>query len=326
MIGLGHYSAVQSLTVMLGLRSAAAARAGDAAKAHQSLLIAVRLNQANMTDPFLIGTLVACGCSAVIDGAVWELCDAHSGTAEEFRALQQELSRMDYHTSFLRAERGELAGVVTAVGYFKRIRDGGIIELEAGVKPPKPDVFSFAVHVLPDGWFDGNIAAIAEWRFDYGIKPLRDAGFPELLAKQDELTALVDDERSHLDRRLGETLALIAMPAVRNVCYKVVYMQCVLNEAIAACALERYRIEHGDYPDTLEEANRAGEKRIPPDVISGKAMGYRRTGDGRYALWCVGFDGKDDGGKRALDAANPERTRFADPGYAGDWVWDFPGK
>jgi hypothetical protein len=55
-------------------------------------------------------------------------------------------------------------------------------------------------------------------------------------------------------------------------------------------------------------------------------MGYRKTGDGRYALWCVGFDGKDDGGKRGLDATNPLNTGFSRPDYVGDWVWDFAAK
>ena len=59
-------------------------------------------------------------------------------------------------------------------------------------------------------------------------------------------------------------------------------------------------------------------------LFSGKPPGYRKTPDGRYALWSVGFDGEDDGGKRVLDEKRPEKTRFYDPSYAGDWVWDFP--
>ena len=40
----------------------------------------------------------------------------------------------------------------------------------------------------------------------------------------------------------------------------------------------------------------------------------------------VGFDGKDDGGKRGLDENKPENTKFNDEKYLGDWVWDFPAK
>ena len=60
--------------------------------------------------------------------------------------------------------------------------------------------------------------------------------------------------------------------------------------------------------------------------MDGKPMRYRKSTDGRYALWSIGFDGKDDGGKRALDAKKPGVTRFYDAAYVGDWVWDFPAK
>jgi len=97
-----------------------------------------------------------------------------------------------------------------------------------------------------------------------------------------------------------------------------------LDEAIAACALERYRLEHGEYPDSLEKANRTRESPIPFDMISESPMRYRKTPNGRYALWCIGFDGKDDGGKRVLKEKEPERTRFDRREYVGDWVWDYP--
>jgi hypothetical protein len=326
---LPHYGAARKLTSMLCLRSAAAARAGDAAKAHESLRIALRLNQANMDEPFLIGTLVGCAESGAVSGAVWELCDAHSGTTEDFRALQEELSRLDYHASLLYGVRGELAACANDLSYLKRTRDASIIQLLVSgqfMQPIGNGVIASALRVIPDGWYDANAAAIAQWLLDYGIEPLRDAGFKELLAKQKELQALVSEHQSQSYRHPGEILARLAMPANWTVSCRVVYAQSLVNEAIAACALERYRIEHNTYPDALEAANRPGEKSIPPDVISGKPMGYRKTPDGRYALWCFGLDGTDHGGKRVLDEKNPESTKFYDPNYSGDWVWDFPAQ
>ena len=59
--------------------------------------------------------------------------------------------------------------------------------------------------------------------------------------------------------------------------------------------------------------------------MNGKPMEYRETTDGKYQLWSVGFDGQDDGAKRAVDGNNPEKPRFSDANYSGDWVWDFSG-
>lgn len=321
-VAVPQYMVTQALTPMLWLRCAAAASVGDAAKAQESLLIAVRLNQAYVREPILIGTLVLCGSVSFIDEGVWELCDTHSGTAEDFRKLQEGLSKLDFRAALLCAERGEMAGGAEFMDYFKRTRDPNFFELvETGTDDP---AMRTVMRLIPGGWFDANEATLAKWHFDYEIKPLRDAGLMAMLARQDDLQALLTDHRSHPYEHLDELLAQISLPATRGVVHRVVYAQSILNEAVAACALERYRIEHGAYPETLAAANHPGEKSIPADIISGKPIGYRKTAHGQYALWCVGFTGIDHGGKRVLDPKTPESTRFSDPAYAGDWVWDFP--
>jgi hypothetical protein len=311
---------------MLCLRSTAAARAGDVATAHQSLLIAMRLFQADMDEPFLIGSLLACADASCTSSAAWELCDAHSGSVDDFRILQDALSQIDFQTSLLRAERGEIA--LNLANKAKIESQGRTLVsnffIERGDDKPTPAVAS---RVVPNGLLDSNTAILDRWRYDYSIEPLRDSDFETLLAKRNELNALITEHRKQpFFMHFDELIAQIAMPADSGVINNVVYAQCLVNEAIAACALERYRIEHGTYPDSLAEANHPGEKPIPLDVISGKPMGYRNTPNGKYALWCVGFDGKDDGGKRVLDAKVPNITRFSDPAYIGDWVWDFPAK
>ncbi|MFN7020614.1 MAG: type II secretion system protein [Phycisphaerales bacterium] len=63
--------------------------------------------------------------------------------------------------------------------------------------------------------------------------------------------------------------------------------------------LERYRLDHGEYPDTLPAAALSPVLRDP---FSGRRFGYRRAesdndGSGRgYVLWTVGLDGVDNGG------------------------------
>ena len=70
----------------------------------------------------------------------------------------------------------------------------------------------------------------------------------------------------------------------------------------------------------------ADGKPLPLDVMNDKPMGYRKTSDGRYGLWSVGFEGRDDGGKRVLDDKRPENTSFDDEKYVGDWVLAFAVK
>jgi hypothetical protein len=144
-----------------------------------------------------------------------------------------------------------------------------------------------------------------------------------LLAKQKDLEAhAAQDDKTPL-AHITEILPLIAVDSWASATRGVVYAQTGVNQAIAACALERYRIEHGKYPDNLAAANHPGEKPIPLDIISGKPMGYRKTPDGRYLIWCVGFSGLDHGGLRMLDPKDPAHTQFSSPAYKGDWVWSY---
>jgi hypothetical protein len=45
-------------------------------------------------------------------------------------------------------------------------------------------------------------------------------------------------------------------------------------------------------------------------------MQYKSTGDGQFTLYSVGWNEKDDGGKRVLN----QQGNATDP-TQGDWVW-----
>lgn len=93
--------------------------------------------------------------------------------------------------------------------------------------------------------------------------------------------------------------------------------QTAVDEAAIACALERYRLANGQYPESLGALVPKFISQLPNDVISGKPYKYRRTSDGQFVLYSVGWDGTDDGGM-------PGKTLFDDK--KGDWVWQYPAK
>jgi hypothetical protein len=81
--------------------------------------------------------------------------------------------------------------------------------------------------------------------------------------------------------------------------------------------LERYRLANGQFPETLEALAPRFISRAPNDVITGQPYKYRRTDDGQFILYSVGWNEKDDGGV-------PGKTLF--DLTQGDWVWSYPGK
>lgn len=85
------------------------------------------------------------------------------------------------------------------------------------------------------------------------------------------------------------------------------YAQTAVNQAILACALDRYRLAHGAYPETLEPLQPDYLSKIPNDILRGIPMFYRLNDKNSYALRGVGPNGVIDQGKMPPD----------------DWVWAF---
>jgi hypothetical protein len=93
-------------------------------------------------------------------------------------------------------------------------------------------------------------------------------------------------------------------------------------------ALHAYRLEHGAYPATLASLVPGYLTAVPADpfAVSGPIR-YHPSGS-RYALYSVGPDGKDDGGKAICDQSKPAPTRpggqdqraFTQPDSLGDIV------
>jgi hypothetical protein len=75
------------------------------------------------------------------------------------------------------------------------------------------------------------------------------------------------------------------------------YTQATLDQTRIACALERYRLQQGTYPASLEPLTPEFLDRIPTDVMDGQPMRYRLEADGGFVLWSVGTDLKDEGAR-----------------------------
>jgi hypothetical protein len=88
--------------------------------------------------------------------------------------------------------------------------------------------------------------------------------------------------------------------------------------ARVACALERYHLTHGVYPENLDVLAPQFIAAVPPDVINGRPLHYHRTPDGSFLLYSVGWNEKDDGGVPGVRPSGAYDYR------TGDWVWQYP--
>jgi len=115
-------------------------------------------------------------------------------------------------------------------------------------------------------------------------------------------------------------LASVAIPNFIKATQTACGNQTKVNQACLACALERYRLAHGEYPASLDVLAPQFIAKVPHDIIGGQPLKYRRTDDGQFVLYSIGWNERDDGGV-------PGKTLPV--GYdedQGDWVWQYPSK
>ena len=98
-------------------------------------------------------------------------------------------------------------------------------------------------------------------------------------------------------------------------------MQASVDMARMACALERYRLAHGEYPEKLDALEPQFIDKLPHDIINDQPLHYRRTDNGQFLLYSVGLNKKDDGGVVGLNE-NGRSVNIS----TGDWVWQYPQK
>ncbi len=89
---------------------------------------------------------------------------------------------------------------------------------------------------------------------------------------------------------------------------------------VTAIALKRYCGRYGKYPKGLKDLVPDFVTAIPIDAIDGAALRYRPDGNGRYVLWSIGTDGRDDGG----DGMPPPGKHYWS--QCPDLVWPWPAE
>jgi len=89
--------------------------------------------------------------------------------------------------------------------------------------------------------------------------------------------------------------------------------QTMINQARIACALERYHLAHGEYPETLDALIPQFIDAIPHDLVGGQPPHYRRNADGTFLLYSIGWSQQDRGGHASKSTQWDKED--------GDWVW-----
>jgi hypothetical protein len=254
--------------------------------------------------------------------AAWEGLAEHAWSDVQLQELEPLFVRYNFVADLKLPMDGERAADVSVGELIRKKGMGVFIEILGPGQPTPFDkrVADIGGAIIPSGWFHREEMTCCRV-FQLQIEGIFDSNGPPLpsrvRANEDAMAKQVPAEwivGAVLNHRL---VAHALLPSLSRVIIKATGTQTAANQAALACALERYRLANGAFPETLDALAPKFISQVPNDVINGKPMNYRRASDGQFILYSVGWNEKDDGGI-------PGKTLFDEK--QGDWVWEYPGK
>ena len=319
---LPHLARMKSAAQYLCLHAEAALAAGDRATALEDVKLSLRLAEATRREPIVISFLVRIAEVQIALQPVWEGLADRRWTDADLTDIERELGKLDFLADYEFAMRGERACELWGVDYMHKEGLFGLDEMVASGNHPKPtDLGQFlamaSFRLIPAGWFDQNKLSLCRMHEKYLLPLVGDSG------RQVIRPAAIQKSNAALDgRRVRpyDMFSRMLLPALGGIAERCARGQTSVDLARVACALERYRLANGQFPQTLEALAPKFIEKLPDDIITGQPLKYRRTVDGQFVLYSVGWNETDDGGKLGL-------TKNGNPDWhKGDWIWRYPAK
>ena len=285
------------------LHSLASIEAGNSQDALADVRFLFRLGDALCGEPLLITHMVRIAILNIALQPVRQGVEQHRWSDEQLKELQSILLSEDLLADYGRTMRGERAFANELLGQYREGNFGSLGGQNNGYK--------FLGIFAPRGLFYQNQIVMNRMHEQFSLRAVDAAAhrvYPERCGTNAFLTAL-----GH--RTPYNIFSWLLLPALQKVVQRCAYMQNEFDQAAIACALERHRLARGNYPENLAALVPQFTEKIPGDVIGGQPLNYRRMDDGKFLLYSIGWNEKDDGGVAALNENKKVDLEN------GDWVW-----
>ncbi len=310
---LPHLAPAKGCAILLRLRALAELEAGQSEAALADIKLAWQVGEKFRSEPFLISQLVRIAMFHITAQAVWEGLAKHRWTDAQLVELGHQLAAYDFVADYQAAMRAENACQVFGTDFLRR--HPAQLWSIAEVGKNEPACFKeLAPYLMPSGWFYQNELCSSKFVLEQ-LVPVAD------VAQQTISPSLVKQANESLQAMRPTPYTVICrmlLPGLTNSVRRFALTQIAVNLARTACALERYRLAQGKYPETLDALAPQFIANVPRDPIGGQPLHYRPTDDGQFILYSVGWNATDDGGTVALTKSGSVDLD------KGDCVWRYP--
>lgn len=267
----------------------------------------------------------------------WELLQATNISDEQLKAFQVGWTNVDFIKPM---EKAQLMTRSSVSLIMKEGRAGRPLGGPGGPGPRMSSPFDIAGLIQSVRRGAGDTFWRQSWVYDdeltvmegYQVmaETMRQAGtngyFKDALVERDRKIAALGLNRTNVNRlrkQLGGQHAEIGAQFIGAISFSVdrvlvteAWRQC----AMAAIALKRYQLRHGNLPKDLNALVPEFLPGLPRDPVDGKPLRYRPNADGTFLLYSVGANNVDDGG----DATPIPPATYWQWQNARDWVWPQP--
>jgi hypothetical protein len=299
--GLPHLSTLRWVVRVFILRSLSLIEVNKTNAAFADLEMALFLANCIKDEPILISQLVRSAILNITMQAVWEGLAKKKWNAEQLSILEKHFASINCFQEYRKVMQGER---VIGIQTLEKLK-GDIDKAKEllGVGFPGND---FSIE-----WFHKNMINLNEFHLNYHSQVF-DAKPPIL---QPNIVNEFADEWEVNGKNKDYLLCAMMMPSFGWMS-RLAQIQAAVDQARLSCQLELYHLKHQKYPKRLKGLRPP----LPVDLMNGKSYVYKPDIKGRYLLYGVGWNQKDDGGKVA--PLGPPHAGGIDH-KTGDIVWGY---
>jgi hypothetical protein len=310
------------------VRAQAELAAGQTDRAAEDTLTIFQLANSLTNEPFSFFQIMTVSLASSGLQVLWEGLVAHRWSESQLVEFSGGLQKFDYLAGEQLGLQGEIAQSdflyqrsLSDSAYLKTLFQPWFQALGVGDTAKTPILLILKYELHQEAWMPYLAAELFPrgWLYQNRMVHLQDE--QKFLATLDVSRHSVDVEKSklidvQLVQRKSTPYNFIAnvynFPNLNRV---FAHFEASMDEAQVACALERFRLANGQWPETLAELMPKFIAKIPTDIISGGPMHYQKKPDGHFLLYEVGWNGTDDGGviAKSSDGELDQKN--------GDWVW-----
>ena len=279
-----HLQKLRQCARYLEARAVTKMREGRNEEAAETLRVLFGLSRALLDEPTSISFLVGSAVHAIAVEVLRETLREYHMTQHQLHELAEEIPWPDREGLLLKLLAGERG---MGIRIFEDVRTGKMHMLDVlGVE---------GRHEQFDAFFQSA----------FGIRILaRDEIF--YLERMNELIRIAGQPYWKMRERIEEwdlkaesppmlaVLSMTMLPSSRLV-FTAARRRASESVALAALALLSYKVEEGDYPESLEELATEGDVTLFKDPFTGSQLNYERREEG-FLVYSLGADGEDDGG------------------------------